>query len=232
MAAHPVGAYLKSSIGRKQVMGLAGLYLYFFLLIHLAGNIGLLAGAGHFNSYGHLMLHTLREIIYPVELTLTAAFVLHLYLGLKITFENRAARPQGYAVSASKAKRGFYSRFMAISGSWLLVFVLVHVPHFRMGAYSHIDTVVYGGVEMRDLYGATMFWFAKGWFTLFYVISFGFLYTHLAHGVGSSLQSAGLNHPRYNRAIRLASTTYAVVICGGFAALAGWAYFQGGAIQP
>ena len=84
MSKNPVAAYLCSSIGRKQIMGMSGLYLYFFLLVHLAGNIGLLAGAEHFNSYGHLMLHTLREIIYPVELTLTAAFFLHIYLGVKV----------------------------------------------------------------------------------------------------------------------------------------------------
>ena len=209
-------------------MGASGIYLYFFLFVHLTGNLRMLAGPESFNSYGHLLLDTLREIIYPVECTLLAAFVLHLVLGLKLTFENRKARPERYAVNASKAKSGFYSRFMAISGTWLLVFVLVHVPHFRLGMYSEIGTVSYGGVEMRDLYGASMHFFAKPWFTLFYVGSFAILFTHLAHGVQSSLQSLGLNHPRYNAAIKVISTTYAVVICGGFAALSLWAFFQRG----
>ena len=228
MSKNPVAAYVCSSIGRKQIMGMSGLYLYFFLLVHLAGNIGLLAGAEHFNSYGHLMLHTLREIIYPVELTLTAAFFLHIYLGVKVSMENRAARPQRYAVNASKSNEKIYARYMLLSGVWLLIFVLVHVPHFRMGLYSEIGTVVYNGVEMRDLYGATMHFFAKGWFTAFYVFSFLFLFNHLAHGVRSSLQSVGLNHPRYNAAIQFLSTAYAVIISGGFTAIALWAYFQRG----
>src|SRR4051812_399332 len=125
----PLGRYVRSSVGRKQIMGAAGAYLYLFLLIHLAGNFGMLAGAEHFNGYGYLMLHTLREIVVPVEFTLLAAFLIHMYLGYKLYAENRAARQSRYAVSASKAGRGFYSRFMAVSGTWLLIFVVAHVPH-------------------------------------------------------------------------------------------------------
>ncbi len=210
-------------------MGLCGIYLYFFLFIHLTGNLRMLAGGESFNSYGHLLLETMGEIIVPIEFSLLAAFILHMYLGYKLSLENLRAKQSRYAVKDSKARKGFYSRFMAISGTWLLVFVLVHVPHFRLGVYTPIGTVNYGGVEMRDLYGAAMHFFAKGWFTLFYVVSFAFLYTHLAHGVHSSLQSLGINHPRYNVALRRISSAYAIVICGGFAALAIWAWFQRGA---
>jgi succinate dehydrogenase / fumarate reductase cytochrome b subunit len=220
--------YLRSSVGRKQIMGASGVYLYFFLLVHLAGNLGMLTGAEHFNGYGYLMLHTLREVVYPVEFSLLAAFLFHLYFGLKLSLENRAARQGRYAVNASKAKRGPYSRFMAVSGVWLLIFVLAHVPHLRFGAYSGMRTVLYDGVPVRDLYGTTLHFFAKGWFTLFYIVSFGFLFTHLAHGVQSSLQSLGFTHPRYNASLRRASMAYAILICGGFSALAIWAYLQRG----
>ncbi len=226
---NPIFKYLRSSIGRKQIMGLTGVYLYFFLFIHLTGNIGLLWGAEHFNAYGHLMLHTLREIVVPIEFTLLAAFLTHLGLSFKLTAENRAARSGGYAVNASKAGRTPYSRFMMLTGSWMLLFVIVHVPHFRFGAYSGMGTAVYDGVEMRDLYGTAMHFFAKPWFVSFYVLSFALLFSHLAHGVQSSLQSLGINHPRYNAAIPLLSKAYAALICGGFAALAVWAHFQKGA---
>jgi succinate dehydrogenase / fumarate reductase cytochrome b subunit len=225
---NPALKYLSSSVGRKQIMGASGIYLYFFLLVHLVGNFGLLIGPEYFNGYGHLLLHTMREIIVPIECTLLAAFILHLVLGLKLAVENRKARSERYAVNASKAGSGPYARFMALSGSWLLVFVLVHVPHFRFGAYSGMATATYDGVEMRDIYGTAMHFFAKPWFTLFYVGSFAILFTHLAHGVQSSLQSLGLNHHRYNAAIKVISTTYAILICGGFACLAIWLYFQRG----
>ncbi len=218
--------YLRSSVGRKQVMGLTGIYLYFFLLVHLAGNLGMLAGAEHFNAYGYLLLHTLREIIVPIECTLLAAFLIHLGLSFQLTAENRAARGPRYAVAASKSGRTPFSRYMMVSGVWLLIFLLVHVPHFRFGAYWGVGTVVQDGVEMRDLYGAAMRAFGHWWFTLFYVASFVVLFTHLAHGVQSSLQSLGWNHPKYQTAVQLAAKAYAVVICAGFAALAVWAHFH------
>jgi succinate dehydrogenase / fumarate reductase cytochrome b subunit len=225
-----IGKYLQSSVGRKQVMGLSGIYLYFFLFIHLLGNIGLLEGPEHFNGYAHLLLHTLKEIIYPVEASLAICFLLHIGLGIKLTLENRSARPTRYAVTASKRGTSPFSRFMALTGSWLLIFILVHVPHFRMGLLGHETTVVYGGVEMRDLYSAVMEAFSSGWYTAFYIFSFLMIAAHLAHGVQSSLQSLGLNHPRYNLFIQRFSKAYAVVISGGFAALAIWAFIKSGGL--
>jgi succinate dehydrogenase / fumarate reductase cytochrome b subunit len=167
-------------------------------------------------------------VVIPIEFTLLAAFVAHIGLSLKLTLENRAARPDRYAVNASKAERGPYAKFMMLTGTWLLIFVIAHVPHMRFGAYSGMATATYNGVEMRDLYGTVMLFFAKPWFTGFYVFSFAMLFSHLAHGVQSSLQSMGFNHPRWNVAIRLGSKAYAALICGGFAALAIWAHFQNG----
>lgn len=225
---NPVFQYLRSSIGRKQLMGLSGVLLYGFLLIHLVGNIGLLNGPEYFNKYGYLMLHTLKKVVVPVEFVLLGAFILHLALGFKVTLENRAARPERYAVRASKSRSRGFGAYMAASGVWLLVFVLVHVPHFRFGAYSPAPDVVYDGVAMRDLYAEALRSFSNGWFTLFYVGSFALLLVHLAHGVQSSLQSLGINHPRWNGALRTLSYAYAILICGGFAALAIWLWSQGG----
>jgi succinate dehydrogenase / fumarate reductase cytochrome b subunit len=227
---NPVRQYLRSSVGRKQIMGLSGALLYGFLLIHLVGNLGLLSGPEYFNKYGHLMLHTLKKVVVPVEFLLAGAFLLHLFLGFKVTAENRAARPDRYAVRASKASKtsGGLGAYMAVSGIWLLVFVLVHVPHFRFGAYRAAPMVSYGGVEMRDLYAEALRSFSSGWFTLFYVGSFALLLVHLAHGVRSSLQSLGVNHPRWNAALAAASYAYAILICGGFGGLALWLWSQGG----
>jgi succinate dehydrogenase / fumarate reductase cytochrome b subunit len=225
---NPVIQYLRSSVGRKQVMGLSGVVLYGFLIVHLVGNLGLLSGPEAFNKYGYLMLHTLKKVVLPIEFLLLGIFILHIVLGFKVTAENRAARPERYAVNASKARSRGFGAYMAISGIWLLVFVLVHVPHFRFGAYSAAPLVAYDGVVMRDLYVEALRSFANGWFTLFYVGSFALLLVHLAHGVQSSLQSLGLNHHRWNAAVKAASYAYAILVCGGFSALAIWLWSQGG----
>ena len=228
---NPALQYLRSSVGRKQLMGLSGAVLYGFLLVHLVGNLGLLNGPEYFNKYGYLMLHTLKKVVVPVEFVLLGAFLLHLFLGFKVTAENRAARPGRYAVNASKNPARGFGAYMAASGVWLLVFVIVHVPHFRFDAYRAAPMATYDGVAMRDLYTEVARSFANGWFTLFYVASFALLLVHLAHGVQSSLQSLGLNHPRWNAALKRASYAYAILICGGFAALAIRMWLLGGTVS-
>ena len=228
---NPALQYLRSSVGRKQLMGLSGIVLYGFLLVHLIGNLGLLSGPEAFNKYGYFMLHTMQKVVVPIEFVLLGAFLLHLFLGFKVTAENRAARPGRYAVNASKNTSRGFGAYMAASGTWLLVFVVVHVPHFRFDAYRAAPLVTYDGVTMRDLYAEVVRSFANGWFTLFYVFSFALLLVHLAHGVQSSLQSLGLNHPRWNTALRRASYAYAILICGGFAALAVRMWLLGGAVS-
>ena len=101
---NPVFRYLRSSIGRKQVMGLSGILLYGFLLVHLVGNLGLLSGPEYFNKYGYLMLHTLRKVVVPIEFALLGAFLLHLFLGFMVTAENRAARTVFSTSIASRAE--------------------------------------------------------------------------------------------------------------------------------
>jgi succinate dehydrogenase / fumarate reductase, cytochrome b subunit len=225
-----LGKYLLSSVGRKQLMGLSGIYLYFFLLIHLVGNIGLLSGPEYFNKYGYLMLHTMAKVVYPIEVSLLVAFLLHVGTGLKLAFDNRAARPERYAVNASKSGRSPLSRFMALTGSWMLLFVVIHVPHFRFGVTTTLPTVIYQGVEMRDLYSTAMEAFAKPWYTGFYIVSFLLIGVHLAHGVQSSLQSLGLAHNRYATFVQRFSRGYALIICGSFILLAIWAFVKSGGL--
>jgi succinate dehydrogenase / fumarate reductase cytochrome b subunit len=219
---------LRSSVGRKQIVGLTGIYLYFFLFVHLVGNLGLLAGPEVFNAYGHFMLETLEKIIVPLEFSLLAALLVHIGLAALLARENRQARPDRYAASGSKSGRKPASRFMMLTGTWILVFTIVHVPHFRFGAYKGMPTTTLDGVLVRDLYRSVVESFASPWFTGFYVLSFALLFTHLSHGVQSSLQSLGLNHPTRNGAVRAASLAYAVLICGGFAGLAVWGFLQMG----
>lgn len=220
--------YLGSSIGRKQIMGVTGIALYGFLLVHLVGNIALMAGAERFNQYGHLLLHTLAEIIVPAEAGLALAFVVHVVLAIWLTKENRAARPVAYEARTSHGKKTLYSVTMMLTGTALLLFVVIHILHFRFGKMMGPAMVTYDGVTMRDLYATAMNSFAIWWYALAYVAIFLLLASHLAHGVQSSLQTIGFNHPKYRALVHWAGRGYAVLVSGGFSFLAIWAYFQGG----
>jgi len=226
--------YIGSSVGKKQVMGFTGLILYSFLFAHLVGNLGLIAGSDRFNSYGNLLQSTLREIIVPVEILLLACLLTHIVLAIWVSLENLAARPVRYSTykSAGRTKKlgrgaNLSSRSMMYAGLGLMLFITIHVLRFRFGLFAPHPTTFVNGIEMRDIYTVVMSSFADPVFTVIYCIAFVVLATHLWHGVESSFQSAGFNHPQYFPFVQAFSKLYAVAIGVGFNALAIWAYLQG-----
>jgi succinate dehydrogenase / fumarate reductase cytochrome b subunit len=220
--------YLGSSIGRKQLMGATGIVWYLFLFVHLLGNVGLLTGPERFNQYGHMLLYDLAEFIIPTEIVLVAAILAHIFLAISLRNENKAARPVGYAVKANGGKKTFSSSTMMVTGTFIALYIIGHIAHFRFGAFTGAYSVTYRGVEMHDLYRTVMDGFAVWWYTLIYVAALLLIASHLAHGVQSSLQTLGFNHPKYTPAVQWLSRGYALFVCGGFIFLAVWAYFQHG----
>jgi len=87
------------SVGRKFGMALTGLVLYGFLVGHLAGNLLLFKqdGGRQFNAYSDYLLN--HPLVVPAELGLVLVFLLHVYLAIRVSLENRRARPMGYRVS-------------------------------------------------------------------------------------------------------------------------------------
>jgi succinate dehydrogenase / fumarate reductase cytochrome b subunit len=207
--------FFTSSIGRKVIVGLAGLLLCGFLVTHLAGNLFLLVGEGAFNHYAETLA---KNPLLPVaEIGLFVLFALHILVSLRLRYENKRARPVGYDSAQSKGGRTPGSRTMTWTAILVLAFLLVHIKTFRFGDDSD------GG-----LYKLVMTWFTNPLYVGFYVLSIVGLGLHLSHGIQSAFQTLGLNHPRYTPIIRKLGILFAVVVCGGFAALPIWAFMQGG----
>jgi succinate dehydrogenase/fumarate reductase cytochrome b subunit len=93
--------YWRSSIGKKQVQAVAGLFLCGFLVVHLMGNFLLLKGerGEAFNAYVE-RLASFGLALYMAEAGLAACFLIHIGTGLWLALENRRARPVKYAVAA------------------------------------------------------------------------------------------------------------------------------------
>ncbi len=227
--------YLRSSIGKKQIMGLTGVPLYGYLFVHLIGNIGLLAGPETFNRYSYVLLNNLAFIIVPIEFFLLACFVAHIVLAFWLRSQNKAARPAAYLVpehtgegKKSARRKSLHSAKMIFTGMWILIFTLIHVAHFRYGAVTGAITVTYDGIEMRDLYTTVMQGLSVWWYSLSYIITMLVIASHLYHGVQSSFQSLGLHHPKYWPMVQGLSKAYAIIITVGFISLIIWGYLQGG----
>src|SRR5881227_1655187 len=86
----------RSSVGKKFLMAGSGFILFLFVIGHLAGNLQVFLGPEAINRYGHF-LQTNPELIWPARIGLLLMVGLHIWAAIKLTMENRAARPVPYA---------------------------------------------------------------------------------------------------------------------------------------
>ena len=211
-------AALRSSVGKKFVMGLTGLFLCLFLVIHLAGNLLLYAGAETYNEYAH-KLHSMPAFLITSEVILYLAFAAHIYLAFVTTGENRAARAQAYLTKQSKKDSGQVIRAisaentMFISGAVILLYLILHLSDFKFELT---------GAAGEDPYSKAYHLMSQGWRAVAYVAASLFVGYHVSHGFASAFQSLGLNHPKYNRWIHCGSLLFAIAIAGGFVTVSLW----------
>ena len=214
---------MKSSVVKKQLVGITGLLLCGFLVTHLAGNFLLLVGPEAFNKYGHAL--TSNPLIYVAEAGLAALFIAHMGMAIRVTLQNKAARPEGYYMK-TKTGRGstFASSSMPYTGLILLAFIIFHLQGIKFGA---VYNVTYDGVVMRDLYKLTFEKFSALPYVAFYVISMFAMGVHVSHGFWSAFQSVGFFHNKYTPAIRKVSIAFALFVGGGFSFLPVYCFLTG-----
>ncbi|MDG0814910.1 succinate dehydrogenase cytochrome b subunit [Bdellovibrio svalbardensis] len=209
-----MSGFLGSTVGKKYLMGITGLIWAGFVLAHMAGNLLIFVSHDAYNSYGHAL--TSGNIIYVAETVLVLALIVHVYTAISLTISNRTAKDQRYAVSAGgKKKVSLASRTMAIQGSLILVFIILHIITFKYGTY-YSTTVK--GVEMRDLAKLMAEVFQSPGYVAWYVVCLILLGFHLSHGVGSTFQSLGLMEGTYRNTWKKLSYAYAVIVALGFIA--------------
>lgn len=220
----PRHSFLSSTVGSKLLVGMTGLVLFGFLVMHLAGNLLVFLGPDTFNHYSHQLIS--NPLVYPAEAGLVLVFLLHAYKTIRLTLISRAARPQRYAVKNRAhytSRKSLASATMIVSGLFLLVFVPIHIRTFKFGTY-------YASAEagVRDLNRLVLEIFSKPGYVAFYVIAMVVVGFHLWHGVSSTVQTLGIDTPRVTPVMRRIGWAAAIVIAGGFIAIPLWVFFIGG----
>ncbi len=225
-----ISQIFRSSIGKKLLLAITGLSWAGFAVGHFIGNTTLLLkDPTPFNKYAHF-LSGLGGALILVELILAASLLVHLFFAIKVTLENRKARPVKYAVSKSagrESKKGFATSTMIYTGILLIIFLVLHITHFKFGAV-YMTTV--DGNQIRDLYKTVYEFYADPINTAYYVIMMILLGTHLSHGVWSAFQSLGLNGNRFTPFIYKVGFLVAVIVSVGFIAIPIYIHFTGGAV--
>ncbi len=212
------GNAFSSSIGKKLIMGITGLFLISFLVVHCFLNslIFLNDGGLTFNIGAHFM--ATNWLIRSMEIVLFAGLLAHIVQGFRLWAQNSAARPVKYAVNNGAANSKWYSRSMGLLGTLLLIFLIVHISKFWVTSrFTGIPTVDANGHE--DLFAVMVETFKNPWLVALYVFSMGSLAYHLLHGFASAFQTLGWNHKKYTPIIKGLGFWYSIIISVLFAAM-------------
>lgn len=209
-------ALTRTTVGKKFLMGVSGLVLFGFVLMHMIGNLKMFQGPEAMDGYALFI----REVGYPavpkygvlwiVRVVLLAAVAAHAVSAFQLWSRSRAARPRGYA-KEQNLSFSYASRTMRWGGVILLLFIVYHILHFTTGQ-AHPD-FVYGDVYRNFVIG-----FQNPLVLGFYLVAQAALCLHLFHGLWSAFQTLGANHPKYNHLRRPLATGLALVIFVGFVA--------------
>lgn len=217
MAKYNLTAIFTSSIGKKIVMGLTGLFLISFLLVHCAINACIFFNDNGetFNKAAHFMGTNL--FIRTAEIGLFLGLLIHIIQGLMLTFENNKKRPIKYAISAGNQNSKWYSRSMGLLGTLLLIFLIVHLgdfwTHSRLpGLVGGLTEIEYDGVVYHNLYEKMMEEFQEVIVVILYVLSMFSLSFHLMHGFSSAFQSLGIHHSKYNPIIKSVGFGFSIIV--------------------
>jgi succinate dehydrogenase / fumarate reductase cytochrome b subunit len=218
---------LTSSIGKKVMMSLAGLFLVVFLIVHLGINLSLILADSRetFNKAAHFMGNNI--IVRILELILFGGFLLHMVYGIIVQLQNWLARPKRYR-KENFSMTSYFSKFMIHTAGIVTVFLVIHLFdfYFRAKLFGDVPSVVYDGKDYHDLGILVVEKFKIGWAVAFYIGCFIFLAFHLLHGFQSAFQTLGLNHKTYSPVIQYLGILYTVLVVGGFITIPLYIYFR------
>ena len=197
-------------------MAFTGLFLCFFLVIHLMGNLQLLLPESQaresFNSYSSMLsgFTFIKIISYLLYITI----LLHILDSVIVTLRNRKTSGK-YEYDKRNPASKWYSRNMGILGFLTLIFLVIHFKDFWYEyKFGPVPLDINGN---KDLYAVVMNAFSSWWYVLVYVVSMLAIGYHLLHGFFSASRTIGLHHPVYARFLKIFGSIYSYVITIGFA---------------
>ena len=103
-------------------MSITGFALFGFVIAHLLGNLQIFLGPEAINRYGDFLQSNL-EIIWPARIGLLVMVALHIWAAIKLSAENKAARPIAYE-NYNPTTASYASRTMLMSGLIIFFFII------------------------------------------------------------------------------------------------------------
>lgn len=201
-----------ASILKKAFMAVTGLVWLLYVILHLLGNLLLWAGPEKYNHYAEALVS--NPLLIPAEILLVVFLLIHVCSAWRVTNDNSAARPEGYAWKVpTSGSSTFASRTMWYGGVILLVFIVIHVWMFKFGDHS----------GPHGLWGLVVRSFKHPLIALGYIVAMLPLGLHLSHGLSSAFQTLGALQPHWRAPFKATGQVLGWVIAAGFILLPLWA---------
>lgn len=215
-----------SSIGKKLIMSISGLFLIIFLLLHLTINffsvIDSLTGKfgaedGLFALGCEFMSLPVVTVMVPV---LAFGFVIHILYAFILTLSNIKARGgySRYEVASKAQAESWASKNMLVLGIIVLGILAFHLTHF----WADMQLKEWTGTEAENPYYLLTATFGQWYNVVIYIIWFGALWFHLTHGFWSAIHTLGWNNDIWFNRWKTIAKVYATILCLGFAFVAIW----------
>ena len=212
---------LTSSVGKKIVMALTGLFLVSFLVIHVGLNSCIFNDLAFFdpqdngrmfNKAAHFMGSSI--LIRIIEIGLFIGFIIHIVQGYVLEVQNRSRRGTGYKVKMGSRGSTWYSKSMGLLGTLLLFFLIMHISHFWVPSrVTHeLDPVQYGDTETHNLFARMVEVFQNKWIVILYVLGCISLAWHLLHGFQSAFRTLGLHNKKYIGIVKATGVAFSVIV--------------------
>lgn len=214
--------FLSSSIGKKVIMSLSGLFLIAFLCVHLALNLLLIFdNSGDLFNQGAYFMAT-NPFIKIAEPILAIGFIIHIIWAAMLTLQNQKARPVKYAQRNQSGNATWASRNMFILGGLVLIFLAIHLYNFWWNIkFPSLGTPLaetsVDGVAMENTYALVAGLFKNSLiYCGLYILGAIFLGLHLTHGFWSAFQSIGFSNDIWRKRLEGLGYIFAVIIAVGF----------------
>ena len=215
-----------SSIGKKLLMSLAGIFLIVFLLVHMGINLLVIIYEDPmvYNKVAHFMSSNILIKIF--EIILFGGFLLHIIYALILQVQNWIARPSRYN-KANYSNTSFFSKFMVHTAAITLVFLVIHMMDFYIKAkFGHAAEILVEGVAYHDFASEILDKFKMLPFVIFYIAAIIFLGFHLIHGFQSAFKTLGMDNRKYTPVIDALALIYSIVVVAGYSIIPVIIYFS------
>ncbi|MBO9571895.1 MAG: succinate dehydrogenase cytochrome b subunit [Chitinophagaceae bacterium] len=210
--------FFTSSVGKKFVMALTGLFLISFLIIHVGINACIFNdlpifdpndNGDMFNRAADFMARS--YVVRTLEYGLFIGFLIHIIQGYSLEAKNLSRRGQAYKINLANRGSKWYSRTMGLLGTLLLLFLIMHIAHFwvpsRITGLEEVE-----GKNYHNMFRELVIVFANPWIVVLYILGCISLAYHLLHGFQSAFRTLGVHNKRYLGLIKGLGAAFSIIV--------------------